>query len=64
MRVISIDDLKSKGIVFSKTHIYRLMKAGKFPRPAKLSPRQNVWSEEEIDSWIAGRFAERDGVAA
>ncbi len=60
MQVVTMNGLKTKGICFSKTHIYRLMKAGQFPRPAKIGQRRNVWSVEEIDNWLRQRFVERD----
>ncbi len=41
----------------SKTHIYRLIQAGKFPRGHKLSERVSVWAEAEIDQWLAEKFA-------
>ncbi len=40
----------------SKTHIYRLIQAGKFPRGHKLSERVSVWDEAEIDNWLAEKF--------
>ena len=37
MRLLSVDELKTaKGIHYSKPHLYRLMKAGKFPQPIRL----------------------------
>lgn len=41
----------------SKTHLYRLIQAGKFPKPHKLSERVSVWDEAAIDSWLAEKFA-------
>ncbi len=40
----------------SKTHIYRLIKIGAFPRPAKLSERVSIWDESTLDDWLAGKF--------
>jgi|LauGreDrversion4_2_1035121.scaffolds.fasta_scaffold960286_2 prophage regulatory protein len=42
----------------SKTHIYRLIKAGEFPKPCKISERVSVWDEAAIDNWLAGKFGE------
>ena len=42
----------------SKTHIYRLIKLGLFPKPFKLSERAIAFFESDIDSWIEQR---RDG---
>jgi len=41
----------------SKTHLYRLVQAGKFPKPIKLSERVSAWDEAAIDSWLAAKFA-------
>jgi predicted DNA-binding transcriptional regulator AlpA len=30
-----------------------------FPKPIYLTSRCPVWSEAEVDAWIAARFAER-----
>jgi prophage regulatory protein len=38
--------------------------AGRFPRRIQLAPRAIGWLENEVDEWIAGRAAERDGKAA
>lgn len=40
----------------SKTHIYRLIKAGAFPKPAKISERVSIWDESTLDDWLAGKF--------
>ena len=40
----------------SKTHIYRLIKAGAFPKPAKISERVSIWDESALDDWLAGKF--------
>jgi prophage regulatory protein len=40
----------------SKTHLYRLIKQGKFPKPFKLSERVSVWDEAAIDNWLAAKF--------
>ena len=61
MRLLSRVELKSvKGIDYSKAHLHRLIRAGKFPRPIKLGENRNAWIEEEIDSHIASKIAERD----
>lgn len=35
--------------------IYTLARAGKFPRPRKLSERASAWRSDEIDAWIEAR---------
>jgi prophage regulatory protein len=40
----------------SKTHLYRLINANKFPRPVKLSEGVSVWDAELIDQWLSSKF--------
>lgn len=42
----------------SKTHLYRLIQAGKFPKPIKLSERVSAWDEAAIDAWLGEKFGE------
>jgi prophage regulatory protein len=39
----------------SRSHLYALMKAGKFPKPLRLGARAIGWRVEDIDAWIATR---------
>ena len=39
----------------SKPSIYRLIKAGQFPRPKKLSKQSVGWDEREIQAWCDSR---------
>jgi len=61
-RLLDLDDLPQNGIKFSDTHLWRLIKAGRFPRPVKIGYRLH-WSEEEIDSYIAELLARRENAA-
>lgn len=45
---------------YSPMHLWRLEKAGRFPRRIKLGPNSVGWLESEIEDWIAARVAERD----
>lgn len=40
-----------------RTSLYRLEKAGDFPRHFLLTPRCAVWFEDEIDAWLEDRQA-------
>lgn len=40
----------------SKTQLYRLVQAGKFPKPVKLSKRISVWDASLVDQWLAAKF--------
>ena len=44
---------------FSKTHVYRLIRAGRFPRSVPLGPGRVAFLESEIENWMAARVAER-----
>jgi prophage regulatory protein len=62
MRLLDYADLREKGIKYSRAQLWRLSKAGKFPKPIKLSINRNAWADTDIDEWIAGLIAERDAV--
>ena len=53
MRLLIFEDLKTlKGIPFSRQHIHRLVKTGRFPKPFKASGGPfgvNAWDESVID---------------
>jgi predicted DNA-binding transcriptional regulator AlpA len=61
MRFLSFKQLSSeKGIPYSRSHLHRLILAGKFPAQVRLSdstsPNSLVgWRETDIDAWIAER---------
>ena len=57
--LISWDDLP-KAAQFSKQHLRKLEKQGKFPKRVKLSTFRTAWVEAEIQSWLAARAAERN----
>jgi prophage regulatory protein len=59
-RLLDRNDLRARGIKYSRPHLDRLMKAGKFPRHIKLGENRNAWLAHEIDAWIDSRIAERD----
>jgi prophage regulatory protein len=62
MKILSYADLRSeRGIQFSKVHLWRLERAGKFPKRVSLGKARHGWLETEIDEWIVARLAERDG---
>jgi prophage regulatory protein len=47
-----INERQLLGIVpLSRTSIYRLEKAGKFPRSTYISANRRVWYEDEIIAW-------------
>jgi prophage regulatory protein len=44
----------------SRSTIYDHIQKGSFPRPVKLGARAVGWLENEIDTWLATRLAERN----
>jgi prophage regulatory protein len=40
----------------SKTHIYRLIEKGEFPKGTHISERVVIWEESAIDSWLKEKF--------
>jgi prophage regulatory protein len=42
----------------SRTRLFELVKAGRFPTPVKLGNSTiNVWADDEIDAWLRAQFA-------
>ena len=39
----------------SKATIYRMIRAGTFPRPLRLASRAVGWRREEIENWLSSR---------
>jgi len=37
---------------FSAATLWRMVKAGTFPKPIKLSPRVTAWRVEDITAWL------------
>ncbi len=60
LRLIRYEDLRSKAITYSKPHLWRLEKAGLFPKRVPLSAGRYAYVESEIDAYIQAKIAERD----
>ncbi len=48
----------------SRSHLWRMTKAGTFPKPVKTGPGMTGWLKCEIDAWISLRVKERDCLTA
>lgn len=59
MKLLDFSGLSEKGIRFSDTHIWRLIRAGEFPQPVKIG-RRSHWSEAEIDDYISFKLDSRN----
>jgi predicted DNA-binding transcriptional regulator AlpA len=67
MRLLDDSELTSKNIrPKSRVQRWRLIRAGKFPKPIKIGTR-NFWIESEVDAFetsrIAAGLAARDSAA-
>ena len=49
-RLLKIRDVIAETSLGRRT-IYRLMRAGDFPKSRKISPQRVAWSADEIDAW-------------
>jgi prophage regulatory protein len=67
MRLLYREDLRAKGIKFSRQHLDRLVKKKKFPKPIKVGLVTNAWIDDEIDQYleecVAARDADQDAAA-
>lgn len=44
-------------VPFSSATLWRMVKAGTFPAPVKLSERVTAWRVEDVRAWMAAREA-------
>jgi prophage regulatory protein len=47
-------------VPYSEAHIWRLEKAGKFPRRVHLGANRVAWVEAEVSAWTSSKLQERD----
>jgi prophage regulatory protein len=64
IKLITASDLRLKGISYSKPHLWRLEKSGKFPKRVPIGAGRYAYVENEIDEWIETRVRERDEALA
>lgn len=49
---------KAAPLPFSKATLWRMVNAGRFPAPIKLSERITAWRVDEVREWIAAHVAD------
>lgn len=64
MRVIRFPAVKTLIGGYSRMHVDRLEKAGRFPKRVQLGPNSVGWLEDEIQAWIEARAAARETVTS
>ena len=42
-----------------RSQLYALLNRGSFPKPVRLGSRAVGWDSDEVEQWIAKRFADR-----
>jgi prophage regulatory protein len=40
-----------------RAHLYKLARAGRFPRPLKIGARASAWRASQVEAWIAARIS-------
>jgi prophage regulatory protein len=58
-KIISQKELAIR-VPYSPVQIWRLEKAGKFPRRLKLGPNRVGWVEDEVEAWLRQRMEDRE----
>lgn len=48
-------------IPYTIQHIYRLEKAGRFPRRVRVGANRVAWVLSEVEAWMAHRISAREG---
>ena len=59
-RIIGWSELKTM-VPYTRQHVLKLEKSGKFPRRLTVGANRIGWLLSEIEVWIEARIAERDG---
>ena len=58
-RFISVAEVLDR-IGFSRTHLYRKINAGTFPKPVPLGPKKVGFLESEVANWMEERLVARE----
>jgi prophage regulatory protein len=62
--LLAREDLKARGISYSRAQLWRKVKDKTFPAPVRLGENKIAWQSTEIDAWIEAIAAARDLEAA
>jgi len=62
MRFLDSAELEEK-VPYSRVHIWRLERAGLFPKRIKIGPGRVAWDEDEVDEWLREKLRQRDADA-
>lgn len=59
-RLIPYESLAPKGVPYSKVHLWRLEKQGKFPKRVPIGAGRYAYVESEINAYVEALIAARD----
>jgi prophage regulatory protein len=62
--LISYRGLKARGIDYSRSHLWRLEAAGRFPKRVHVGSGRVSWIEHEVDEYLLGLAAARNTTSA
>lgn len=57
-RLLPIDKVADR-TGLTRQYVYRLVKEGRFPQSAPVAGNRRCFIEDEVETWIAARIAER-----
>ena len=58
-RLLRLPDVLAR-VPYSRSHLWRMEREGKFPRRIKLGANRVAWAADEIQEWITSRIRARD----
>jgi prophage regulatory protein len=61
--LIGYRGLKARGIDYSRSHLWRLEAAGRFPKRVHVGSGRVSWIEHEVDNYLLGLASARDAAA-
>ena len=47
--------LRTEFVPLSRTQLWRLVRAGEFPKPVRLSKNAVAWRRDEVEAWVRQR---------
>ena len=53
--LLTFNELRHRGVVPNRTTLMRWQKNINFPRGFLIGPNRRVWTEDEIETWLAER---------
>ncbi len=62
-RVLPIEEVLNRTGLSRRT-LYNEISEGRFPKPVQLTTRRVGWPETDVETFLTGKIAARDGMAA